>query len=231
MTHPAGRNRLLIDPYGDSGLLVTARGGTAEQRWRTVHRLATAVRAGRLPGVCDVVATYDCLLVEFDCARTTFEDVAAALPALRPVRGATAPATVRVPVIYGGEHGPDLGDVAAQLGSTPEQVARWHAATAWTVRFRGAPAGAPMLDGPAFPSPVSRCPAPRVRVPGGSVAVAGRQSVIYPVPSPGGWRLIGRTPLRMVAIGRPPRSPYRPGDVIRFEPIDQLRFDQLAGHA
>ena len=209
MTGPA------VVPYGDSALLVLASAGTAEQRWRTVQRLADALEADRHPGVSDIVATYDALLVEFDCARTTFEEVASALRAARPVSAVPAPATIRVPVRYGGEHGPDLDDVAHQLGIAPAEVVRRHAATPWTVRFRGSPAGAPMLDGPAFPAPVARCPRPRVRVPPGSVAVAGHQSVIYPVPSPGGWRLIGRTPLGLADLAG---LHCRPGDVMRFEP-------------
>lgn len=196
---------LELIPYGDAALLVTAVRGTAEDRWRTVHRLAGPVR--RLAGVSDVVPAYDTLLVEFDCARTTFEQVAHGVRAARPTPDAAAPVTFHLPVVY---DGPDLGQVATQLGIPAAEVVRLHTAATWTVRFRGAPAGAPMLDGSPFPGPVSRCPVPRVRVAPGSVAVAGRHCVIYPVASPGGWRLIGRTPVRLRELG------HRPGDLLRF---------------
>jgi KipI family sensor histidine kinase inhibitor len=189
-----------LAPYGDAALLVTAVGGTAEQRWRTVHRLADPVE--RLAGVSGVVPAYDTLLVEFDCVRTTFEQVAAGVRAARPM-----PVAFHLPVVY---DGPDLADVAAELGVPAAEVVRLHTAATWTVRFRGAPAGAPMLDGSLFPHPVSRCPVPRVKVAPGSVAVAGRHSVIYPVASPGGWRLIGHTSVRLLALG------HRPGDLMRF---------------
>jgi len=198
--------RLVIRPYGDSAVLAGATGGTAEQRWCGVHGLAAP--AARLAGVSDVVATYDSLLVEFDCGTTTFEDVAAGVRAARPEPLAAAPVTFHLPAVY---DGPDLDGVASRLGLPAVEVVRRHATTPWLVRFLGAPAGAPMLDGPAFPVPVNRRPRPRVRVPAGSVAVAGRQSVIYPVPSPGGWQLIGRTPVRVLSLA------LHPGDVIRFD--------------
>ena len=204
-------------PYGDSAVLVTATGGTAEERWRAVQRLADVIEADQVTGVRDLVATYDSLLVEFDCTRTTHDDVASTCRAAsgRPVRSTTPPTTWRVPVVYGGEHGPDLPDVAVQLGLSPDAVVGLHVETPWVVRFTGSPVGAPMMDGSRLPGPISRCPSPRTRVPTGSVAVSGRQCVIYPVSSPGGWRLIGRTPAHL--------SP-RPGDVVRFEPIDESRW-------
>ncbi|KAA2261392.1 allophanate hydrolase subunit 1 [Solihabitans fulvus] len=202
---------LTVAPYGDSALLATVSGGSVEDRWLAVRRLADAVEADGIPGVLDVVATYDALLVEFDCARTTHDEVAGALRDARGTAAVPTPTTYRIPVVYGGEHGPDLPDVAAQLGLTERDVVRLHTETPWVVRFRGAPAGAPMMDGSRFPAPISRCPRPRTHVPAGSVAVSGRQAVIYPVRSPGGWRLIGRTPLRLLDLG------YRPGDVFRFE--------------
>lgn len=194
---------LELAPYGDAAVLVRAVGGTAAERWRTVHRLADPVE--RLAGVLGVVPAYDTLLVEFDCVRTTFSQVAAGVRAARPVPGVAVPVTFLLPVVY---DGPDLPEVAAELGVAVAEVVRLHTAATWTVRFRGAPAGAPMLDGSLFPGPVSRCPVPRVRVAPGSVAVSGRQSVIYPVASPGGWRLIGRTPV--LELG------HRPGDLLRF---------------
>jgi KipI family sensor histidine kinase inhibitor len=205
-----------VVPYGDSALLATPVGGTAEQRWRIVHALADLVQAGRFPGTHDVVATYDSLLVAFDCALITHDEVRHRLHDLAAgaAPGSVGPGsrTFTVPVVYGGECGPDLAEIAVQLGLSAGEVVRLHTGAGWVVRFLGSPVGAPMMDGSPFPAPVSRCPRPRARVPAGSVAVSGRQAVIYPVCSPGGWRLIGRTPVRL------PDLACRPGDVIRFEP-------------
>ena len=221
-----------IQPYGDSALLARAVGGTDEQRWRTVHQLADIIEADAVPGVMGLVATYDCLLIEFDCALTDHSAIEQALRRAEVRLGgdgaAVEPRWFCIPVVFGGEYGPDLPDVANQLGLTPEELVRLHTGTDWVVRFLGAPAGAPMMDGSPFPAPVGRCPRPRTQVPPGSVALAGLQAVIYPVLSPGGWRLIGRTPLRLVDIGRRPPTAYRPGDHFRFVPIDASQWQEHA---
>ncbi len=220
---PAGG--LDIVACGDSAVLVRAVRGSREQRWRTVQWLADALEAS--DASVDLVATYDSLLVEFDCGRTDHAAVASSVLALAAGLhdGArAAPRRFEIPVRYGGEDGPDLPDVADQLGLTAGEVVRQHAGAEWVVRFLGAPAGAPMLssaDSP-FPAPVRRCPTPRTAVPAGSVALAGAQAVIYPVRSPGGWRLIGRTPLRFVDAARRPHVPYRPGDRFQFVPVGEL---------
>ena len=84
-----------------------------------------------------------------------------------------------------------------------------------------------MMDGPPFPVPVPRLASPRTRVDPGSVAVAGRQAVICPMPSPGGWPLLGRTPVRVLDLHDDPLTPYRPGDTFRFVPIPPEQFDDL----
>ena len=196
----------------------------ADRAWHLVHALADAVEAARLDGVYGVVPAYDSLLVEFDCSGTDHDTVRRALratagrlagsPPARP-----APRRFTVPVVYGGEYGPDLPVVAGQLGLTEREVVALHTARELTVRCLGAPAGAPMMDGPAFPRPVPRLASPRVSCPPGSVAVAGRQAVISPMRSPGGWPLLGRTPLTLLDLGAEPPAPYRPGDTFRFVPI------------
>ncbi|WPB89346.1 5-oxoprolinase subunit B family protein [Streptomyces malaysiensis] len=224
-----------IRPYGDGAISARTLDGTDEQRWRTVQGMADILEADEVLGVTGLVATYDSLLVEFDNVLTDHPLVARALRRAHTRLGAspaaTAPRLIPIPVVFGGEYGPDLPDVAGQLGLTPTEVVRRCTGTDWVVRFLGAPAGAPMMDGSPFRTPVSRCPAPRTRVPAGSVALAGLQAVIYPVLSPGGWRLIGRTPLRLTDIDRTPPAVHRPGDRIRFVSIEAARWRELAGTA
>lgn len=207
---------------GDSAVMVRAAQGDAEHRWEVVHALADAIEAARLDGVHEIVPTYDTLLVEFDCTRTEHRTIRQAIAdALKGLDLAARPAPRRfvVPVVYGGEHGPDLPMVAEQLGLTEQRVIELHSGADLTVRCLGAPVGAPMMDGPAFGKPVPRLASPRTSVPPGSVAVAGRQAVICPLRSPGGWPLLGRTPLRILDLDAEPLTPYRPGDVFRFVPI------------
>lgn len=205
-----------IEPYGDSALLVQPGG---ENAWQTVQSLADVLTGS---GVTDLVATYDSLLVAFDCVRIGHDELAAHIRGIELKNPSTPTASqcFEIPVIY---DGPDLADVAAELGLSEDEVVRLHSGTDWVVRFLGAPAGAPMLDGSPFPAPVSRRPSPRTSVPAGSVAVSGSQAVIYPVVSPGGWRLLGRTPLRLVDTARDPMVPYRPGDRFRFVPVSGAR--------
>ncbi|WP_370947054.1 allophanate hydrolase subunit 1 [Amycolatopsis sp. cg5] len=201
-----------IEHCGDSALLVRPGGDSA---WQAVQNLADALTGS---DVTDLVATYDSLLVTFDCARVRHDELAARIRELDLEKAYTPPVSrlFEIPVVY---DGPDLADVALELGLSEDEVVRLHSGTDWVVRFLGAPAGAPMLDGSPFPARVSRRPSPRTSVPAGSVAVSGTQAVIYPVVSPGGWRLLGRTPLKLVDTSRDPMVPYRPGDRFRFVPV------------
>jgi KipI family sensor histidine kinase inhibitor len=221
---------LRIRDSGDSAVMVTASGGDDEHRWEVVHALADALEAAAVDGVHGLVPAYDTLLVEFDCVRVGHAVVRRAVEqAARITRTRrTAPARFVVPVVYGGEHGPDLPLVAEQLGLSERDVIEAHSGEDLVVRCLGAPVGAPMMDGPAFGKPVPRLASPRTSVPAGSVAVAGRQAVICPLPSPGGWPLLGRTPLRVLDLATERLTAYRPGDRFRFVPITA---DEWAEHA
>lgn len=212
---------LSVHEYGDAGLLVHVEVADPEVRWSVAQGLARSLQSSPPPGFTDLVASFADLFVAFDPLVT---DHAAFEDTVRRRVGAVAglgldPREYLVPVVYGGEFGPDLDGVADELGVTPEQVVDMHSGTPWTVRLCGAPAGAPMMDGPRMPAPVARRAEPRVRVESGSVAISGFQSVIYPVASPGGWRLIGRTPAELVDARRDPIVEYRPGDRLRFVPV------------
>lgn len=225
---------VVIVDCGDSAVVARAVTGDAERDWRLVHALADAFDSVRLDGVHGIVPTYDALLVEFDCASTDHGTVRRVLrhaaDRLGEEPAPTGPARrFVVPVVYGGEYGPDLPVVAEQLGLTEQEVVELHSGADLTVRCLGAPAGAPMMDGPAFPEPVARLASPRTRVLPGSIAVAGRQAVICPMPSPGGWPLLGRTPLRVLDLDADPLTPYRPGDTFRFRPITPDQWDDHAG--
>jgi KipI family sensor histidine kinase inhibitor len=215
--------RTQVVRYGDSALAVLAHGGTGEDRWHAMQSLADFVDNAELTGVAGVVATFDAVLIEFDFQETTFEHLKTLVRAWQAqplTAGERTPRRLfRVPVRYGGEFGPDLDPVAAELGISADEVVELHSSATWTIRFLGAPAGAPLHDGSPFARPIPRCATPRTRVPGGSVALSGMQGVIYPVESPGGWRLIGRTPWRLADFSRLPFAAHRPGDLLSFQPV------------
>ena len=129
-----------------------------------------------------------------------------------------------VAVVYGGAYGPDLPRVAAHNGISEEDVIRLHSSPAYLVYVIGGFPGLAAMG--TVPSRIEtpRLSTPRTKVAPGSVAIAGRQTGIYAVPSPGGWQIIGRTPLRLFDPDRDPPSLFQPGDRVRFSPISEERF-------
>lgn len=219
---------------GDSALRVVAISEASEDNWLTVHRLADWLEECGAEGLHAAVPTYDSVLVEFDPVMVSAGQMRAFVKLGLGELGRTAgnsatPREFDVPVVYGGEYGPDLEKVAEYQGISVEDVIRLHTEKTYTIRCLGAPAGSPMMDGPAFPKPVPRLKDPRLSVPAGAVSVAGRQAVIAPAVAPGGWCVIGQTPLSVLNIRREPLVPYKPGDILRFRQIPAADFSALAG--
>jgi KipI family sensor histidine kinase inhibitor len=222
-------------PEGEGALLVELGDRVDPDVNARVHALARAVIRRLGAPVLEVVPSYASLLVIFDPLRLSRERLEARVTALaRDVEGIRAvppPRVVEVPVCYGGELGPDLEDVARAVALSPAEVIARHSAPVYRVYLLGFTPGFPYLGGmdPRLACP--RLPSPRVRVPAGSVAIAGAQTGIYSVESPGGWRLLGRTPLRLFDPDPGSRRPFllAPGDGLRFVPVDRARFDALAG--
>jgi KipI family sensor histidine kinase inhibitor len=217
-----------IVEYGDAGLLVTFRHDEFEDRWRAAQNLQAVLLARRNAGVVDVVASFETVFVSFDPARTDHTAVADLIAWCADRRtDLKQPQLLRVPAVYGGERGPDLSAAADELGIKPAELVDLHTSSPWTVRFRGSPVASPMMDGPTMPASIARNAVPRVRLEPGSVAVSGQQCLIYPVASPGGWRLIGQTPVQLLDLAIDGLVPYRPGDQLHFYPITEDQWDQF----
>ncbi len=192
---------------------------------------AAAVRTARVAGVRDVVAAFRSVTVYFDPVRTdvgSLEQVLSRAAASAP--GARTPGRERrLPVCYGGDLGPDIGEVAAFAGLSEDDVVQRHTAPAYRVFMLGFVPGFAYLGVVDDVIAMARRPVPRTRVPAGSVAIAGRQTGVYPCDTPGGWRVIGRTPVRLFDAGREEPSLLAPGDAVRFDAIDRSTFDRLDG--
>jgi KipI family sensor histidine kinase inhibitor len=196
-------------------------------RWSTTQALGESLRRNPPPGLVDVVASYQNVFVSFDPLVTDHAAVRTAIEALiSGERRRTPSRRFVVPVVYGGEFGPDLALVATLLGMSPEEVVDRHLSADWVVRFVGSPVGAPMMDGPRMPRSIPRLDRPRAQVETGSVAVSGFQSMVYNAPSPGGWQLIGRTPMSLFDLAHPPHVPYRAGDTVRFTRIGPDQWER-----
>jgi KipI family sensor histidine kinase inhibitor len=209
-------------PCGDSALLVTLGDRIDLALNRRVHALAARLSADPLPGLVAAVPGYAALLVHYDPLLLDYDRVLAwAQAQARRVQAADddalpPPRRVEVPTLYGGEHGPDLDFVAAHCGLPPEEVVRRHIARDYPVYLIGFAPGFPYLGGLDESIAAPRLPSPRLKVPAGSVGIAGAQTGIYSVDSPGGWQLIGWTPLKLFDPARQPASLLAPGDLVRF---------------
>ena len=190
-----------------------------------VHALCARLQVHRAVWVRDIVPAYASVALFFDPARVAADTArdwllaqAAAMTGDEP--RAASGRVVEIPVVYGGDAGPDLDAGARELGLAPSELVRRHAAGDYTVAMIGFAPGFPDLLGldPALALP--RLATPRTRVPAGSVGIGGVQTGIYPRQSPGGWRLIGRTPLALFDASRDPASLLAPGDRVRFVPVD-----------
>ncbi len=212
---------------GDSAILLQLGAGPpartdqfdVELNARAV-RIAHAIRNRRIHGVRDVVSTFHSVAVFFDPLVADPAVIAASLENGDTGAQAEQPGKlVEVPVVYGGDAGPDLGYVADRAGLSAEMVIERHAAQLYRVFMLGFLPGFPYMAAvdSAIASP--RRPVPRTRVPAGSVGIAGRQTGIYPRESPGGWQIIGRTPLEMFDAERASPALMAPGDTVRFVPV------------
>lgn len=205
-----------VRPYGDRAFLIEL-----EQRIDpAIVDLARAMAdAWEARGFGPATPAYASIVVEFDPERSAWADAerAASELAADPPRGSTITSgrLIEVPTVY---DGPDLADTASRSGLTPDELVELHSGREYRAFFLGFMPGLaycglldPRIDAPRLVSP-------RPRVPGGSVAIASGQTLVYPADTPGGWRLIGRTELKVFDPSRDPATLIRAGDRLRFVP-------------
>lgn len=197
-----------------------------------VRAAGDAVQAALRADLLDLVPSYASLLIIYDPMRTDHLSVAhrvrEAVAELDTV-GEDAGREVILPVYYAPEAGADLEALAARAGLSMEQVIELHAGSEYRVYAIGFAPGFAYLGEVDIRIAAPRLATPRLRVPRGSVAIADRQTAVYPAVSPGGWNLIGRCPLRMFDPGASPPMPVAVGDRVRFEPVGRQRFLELGG--
>ena len=182
-----------------------------------------------LKGVVELVPSYRSLMVVYDPLKTEKHRLREAIlelyqatdPSLVP-----EPRTLHVPVVYGGEYGPDLEWVADLHNMSPEQVIRLHTGTTYRVYMIGFTPGYPYLGELPAALATPRRETPRTAVPQGSVAIAQRQTGIYPVQSPGGWHILGWTPINLFDANRWPPTPLEMGDLVRFFPVQKEEINR-----
>lgn len=215
---------------GDTGLTIEFGDRLAPRLHDRVLACAAALERACPPGLLDIVPTSRSVTVYFDPVRTDLQALSAHLLELADrsaVPPSRTPRTLEVPVLYSHDMGPDLEAVAAEARLTAAKVIALHQSMTYRVYMLGFAPGFPYLGTVPRRIIVPRLETPRKRVAAGSVGIAGRQTGIYPRDSPGGWRIIGRTPLRMFDLNRPQPFLLKPGDRVRFRAIDRDEFDRL----
>jgi KipI family sensor histidine kinase inhibitor len=196
-----------------------------------VRALEFLIQHKALPGVVETVPTFRSLLVYYDPRQVGYEALCATLGALAEQAEAAVlpPArSIEVPCCYDPELGPDLAAAAERLGMSVDELVSLHASVEYLVYFVGFTPGLPYMAGVPERIQLPRLPTPRVKVPPGSVGLGGAQFCIYSVESPGGYWLLGRTPLRLYDPEAAEPTLLRAGDRVRMRPIDRVEYDALA---
>jgi KipI family sensor histidine kinase inhibitor len=223
-----------IEPLGDSALIVrVADHFDPETSLNEVSAIARQIEAAAIPGLIELAPAYTTLGVFFDPARTgRFDELKAAIErtlqtSLEPARPRSGGETViEVPVCYENDFAPDLGKVAQHAGLSSDEVIRRYLDATYRVTCVGFTPGFPFLSGlpPELATP--RRATPRKEIAAGAVAIGGTQTGIYSRKSPGGWNIIGRTPLRLFEVRRESPALFHAGDQVRFRQISRIEFEQ-----
>lgn len=215
---------------GETALSVELGRGIDAQVNRRVHALHRALKQRPLGGIVSIIPTYRSLFVHYNPALCSFERLMLTVQELLEQLQDTSEddaSCVEIPVCYGGEFGPDLANVAALHGLAEEEVVRRHTAPTYHVYMIGFTPGFPYLGGLDARLATPRKKTPRPKVPAGSVGIAEQQTGIYPIESPGGWQIIGRTPLKLFDVRREPPFLVEPGMKVRFRAISREHYENL----
>ncbi|WP_066367410.1 5-oxoprolinase subunit PxpB [Neobacillus fumarioli] len=226
-------------PLGDSGIIVKMGDGIDQKTHEKVQALARLLQKHPFEGIIEIVPGFTTVAVFYDPIRlfhlgiefpynwvlAKLKEIMATLPETS-VKDARV---VEIPVCYGKEFGPDLEVVAVHNGLTPDEVIRIHSETEYLVHMIGFAPGFPYLGGMDERIITPRRSTPRLKIPAGSVGIGGEQTGIYPIESPGGWQLIGRTPQRLFRYEGEPPSLLQAGDLVRFRPISLVEYHKLEG--
>lgn len=223
-------DRVRYRPAGDRAVLAEFGDGISLGVNRRVRAMAQEIEVESLPGVVEWLPSYRALLVYYDPLRLSHARLLRTLAEIEARLDEVvlpSPRVFTIPTLYGGEHGPDLEDVVSYTGLSADEVIRTHSRLDYHVYFTGFTPGFLYLGGMAPSIATPRLENPRIRIPAGSVGIAGNQTGAYPIESPGGWRLIGRTPVRLYDPDRAEPVLIRAGDVVRFRPIDSQEYEEL----
>jgi len=226
MTYP-------IIPCGDTAVTIQIGNEISEAVNGEVVAVLEAIAAAQIAGVRELVPSYTSVCVHYDPLRLSYDQLLLELNQMQieTNHGSESQKTIiKIPVCYGGEYGPDLAFVAEHNGITTEEVIQLHSAGTYLVYMLGFLPGFAYMGGMNERIACPRLTSPRTKIPAGSVGIAGSQTGIYPLASPGGWQLIGRTPVKMFTMeDEKVRFALSAGDRVQFVPITEEEYKAMEG--
>lgn len=224
-------DKLNILPYGDSALIIRLGTGISTNTNQRVHQLRAALLQQPIKAVLGLIPAYDTLTVVFDPWQTSFEHLEATLQAMGQQLSASVSLAekrlLNIPVFY---DGPDWAEVERQSGLSRLEAIEVHSQTLYQVFMLGFLPGFPYLGKLSSQLHCQRKESPRLRIPARSLGIAGEQTGIYPFASPGGWQLIGQTPVPLFYPEKEHSFLFSPGDQVRFYAIGEVLYEQLVGY-
>ena len=216
-------------PMGDRGLLLEFGDEISREINEKVRRMALVIQAEAMEGIVEVVPTYRSLLIIYNPILLPIEDLRRRLKRIEEGLQETPlpqPKLTRIPVVYGGIYGPDLEEVAQYHQISPEKVIQLHCSKPYLIYMIGFMPGYPYMGELPEELVTPRLKTPRLVVPKGSVAIAQRQTGIYSMESPGGWQILGRTPVELFNPEKDPPALLQMGDFVQFYPISEKEFEE-----
>ncbi len=218
-------------PAGDSALVVELGDEIRPEINQKIRGLVLTLQERKIPGIREYVPTYRSLMISYDPALLLFHELVHEVKQVESqleISAFTKARIVEIPVVYGGDFGPDIGCVAEHNGLNEHDVIKLHTDRDYLVYMLGFTPGFCYLGGMSARLETPRLVSPRTRIPAGSVGIAGEQTGVYPIDSPGGWQLIGRTPLCLFDPNREPAVLISAGDYVRFLPIDEREYQKIS---
>ncbi|WP_027409129.1 5-oxoprolinase subunit PxpB [Anoxybacteroides tepidamans] len=218
-----------IFPLCENALTVRFSNEMSEEASRCVQQLASLLGSGAYEGIIDIVPAFSSVTIYYDplilgTYKQACSIIKAEMEKMDPTSLFREKRTIVIPVCYGGEFGPDLPEVARYHCMAEEEVIRLHSAARYKVYMIGFAPGFAYLGGLPSQLAAPRRAVPRLVVPAGSVGIAGSQTGVYPFATPGGWQIIGRTPLALFHPNQQPPSLLQAGDIVQFRPIDEKEY-------
>ena len=223
-------NEIKICTAGDSSVLIEFGQEISPEINAQITAVVRLIKAQHIEGVTDMIPAFASLLINYDPRVVSYAGLRARLEKLLKleISGEASESRIfEIPVCYGGEYGPDLQNIADHAGLTPEEVIRIHSAKDYLIYMLGFLPGIFLSGRTGRSDPYPQASNPRIRIPAGSVGIGGSQTGIYPLDSPGGWQLLGMTPVKTYDPEREEPILFEAGDYIRFVPVSEEEYQEI----